>query len=397
MINRRSFIKQTLTGSTLLLSNGLLTACNELTPEVATAAPNKPSATSATAVVNIPTVINTPAAEPWLMPDESEPHKRTWMAFGPSKEIWGTKLLAGVQDSLAAIAQAIAKFEPVNMLVREEDLETAKKKCGPNVNLIVQPIDDLWMRDAGPVFVTNAKREKAAVNFNFNGWGKKQEYARDAKVAEFVAGKAGVQVLKTSLVLEGGGIEVDGHGTAIITESCVLNANRNPGVSKAQCETELKRLLGLRKIIWLPGIAGKDITDAHTDFYARFAQPGVVIAGYDPDPKSFDYAVTKHHLEILNAATDASGKKLEVVVLEGPGNIRPKYANKEFAAGYINFYVFNGGVLLPEFGDAKADEKARASLQKAYPGCAIIQLNIDPIAAGGGGIHCTTQQEPVSL
>ena len=122
-----------------------------------------------------------------------------------------------------------------------------------------------------------------------------------------------------------------------------------------------------------------------------------IIAGYDPDPKSFDYAVTKHHLEILNAVTDASGKKLEVVVLEGPSSIRPKYANKEFAAGYINFYVFNGGVLLPEFGDAKADEKARASLQKAYPGRAIIQLNIDPIAAGGGGIHCTTQQEPVSL
>jgi agmatine deiminase len=142
----------------------------------------------------------------------------------------------------------------------------------------------------------------------------------------------------------------------------------------------------------LPGIKGKDITDGHTDFYARFARPGVVVAGFDPDPQSFDHAVTKKHLEILKAATDADGRKLEVVVLEAPRTVRKK--DEDFAAGYINFYVCNGAVIAPEFGDARADANAKAKLKALFPGRVIEQLNIDGIAAGGGGIHCTTQQEP---
>ena len=232
------------------------------------------------------------------------------------------------------------------------------------------------------------------MNFNFNGWGEKQDFDEDAKVAPLVAKTAGVQLLETDLVLEGGGIEVDGHGTAIITESCVLNSNRNPGVSKAVCEAALKRLLGLQKIIWLPGIKGKDITDGHTDFYARFARPGVVVAGYDPDPQSFDHAVTKRHLDILKTATDAQGNKLEVAVMTAPSKVREQYANNDFAAGYINFYVCNGAVIAPEFGDAKADKAAHDTLQKLFPDRDIVQINIDGVAAGGGGIHCTTQQEP---
>lgn len=331
----------------------------------------------------------------WRMPDESEPHARTWMAFGASAAIWGKKLLPEVRRNLATIATTIARYEPVSMLVREEDYAIAEKLLGTsNVKLVVAPLDDLWMRDTGAVFVTNASGKKAAVNFNFNGWGEKQDFDQDAEVAPLVAKTAGVQLLETDLVLEGGGIEVDGHGTAIITESCVLNANRNPGVSKAACEAELKRLLGLQKIIWLPGIKGKDITDGHTDFYARFARPGVVVAGYDPDPQSFDHAVTKRHLDILKTATDAQGNKLEVAVMTAPSNVREQYASDDFAAGYINFYVCNGAVIAPEFGDLQADKAAYHTLQKLFPDRDIVQINIDGIAAGGGGIHCTTQQEP---
>ncbi|MEQ1606805.1 MAG: agmatine deiminase family protein [Pyrinomonadaceae bacterium] len=332
----------------------------------------------------------------WRMPDEAEPHKRTWMAFGASKEIWGGKLLPEVQRNLATIALTIAKFEPVSMLVREADFRSAKELVGSAVELIVCPLDDLWIRDTGPVFAINEKGDKAGVDFNFNGWGEKQDYDHDRKVAGFVATKAGCQRIQTKLVLEGGGIEVDGHGTAIITESCVLNANRNPGVGKSTCEAELKRLLGLEKVIWLPGIASKDITDGHTDFYARFAKPGVVVAGYDPDPKSYDHAVTNRHLEILKTATDAAGRKLEVVVLEAPASVREKYASDDFAAGYINFYVCNGAVVAPEFGDAKADRAAKEALKRVFPERDIIQINVDGIAAGGGGIHCTTQQEPAA-
>ena len=332
----------------------------------------------------------------WHMPDEGDPHKRTWMAFGASKQVWGNKLLAEVQRNLATIALTIAKYEPVSMLVRNEDLRIANKLMGSEIELIVCPLDDLWMRDTGPVFVVNGNGEKTGVDFNFNGWGGKQDYEQDAKVASVVAKKAGVQRLQTEVVLEGGGIEVDGHGTAIITESCVLNENRNPGLSKSACEAELKRLLGLEKIIWLPGIKGKDITDGHTDFYARFAKPGVVVAGYDPDPKSFDHAVTKRHLDILRAASDAKGRKLEVAVLEAPSTVREKFAGDDFAAGYINFYVCNGAVVAPEFGDPKSDSAAQQTLQRLFPERKVIQINIDGIAAGGGGIHCATQQEPLT-
>jgi agmatine deiminase len=251
------------------------------------------------------------------------------------------------------------------------------------------------MRDTGPIFVQNEQGVIACIDFRFNGWGRKQEFAQDAKVAGFVAEQAGFDVLSTKLVLEGGGIEVDGQGSAIITESCVLNPNRNPNVSKEECETELKQLLGLDKIIWLPGIVGQDITDGHTDFYARFARPGVVVAGYDPDPTSFDHEVTKKHLEILKSSTDAKGRLLEVVVIESPTSIRPDYETDDFAAGYINFYVCNGGIIMPEFGDPEADRAAKETMQELFPDRAIVQINIDGIAAGGGGIHCTTQQEPM--
>jgi len=329
-----------------------------------------------------------------FMPDEGEPHHRTWMAFGASKKIWGRKLLPEVQRNLANIALTIAKYEPVSMLIRPSDLGIAKRLVGSKVELIACPLDDLWMRDTGPVFVVTESGEKKAIDFNFNGWGEKQEFYNDAKVAGFVADFAGTRYTKSKLILEGGGIEVDGHGTAIITESCILNDNRNPDVSKVECEKELRHLLGLEKIIWLPGIKGKDITDGHTDFYARFTKPGIVVAAYDPDPESFDHAVTKRQLEILRTATDASGRSLEVVTLEAPSQIRDKYASDDFAAGYINFYVCNDAVIAPEFGDKKADADAKRKLGQLFPDREIILLNIDGIAAGGGGIHCTTQQEP---
>lgn len=329
----------------------------------------------------------------WRMPDEGEPHLRTWMAFGASEDIWGRRLNRRVQQNLGAIAQAIAQFEPVSMLVRPHEVELARQLTGTNVELVPVPLDDLWIRDSGPVFVHN-ESGRAAVDFNFNGWGDKQEHGSDAKVAAEVARRAGIPAVHTELVLEGGGIEVDGQGTAIITESCVLNNNRNRGHSKKDVESELQRLLGLRKIIWLPGIAGMDITDGHTDFYARFAGPGVVVAGLDDDPDSFDYDVTREHLEILRNATDAAGRTLRVEVLHAPSQGRDDFESEDFATGYINFYVCNGGVIAPQFGDPKADTEARVTLERLFPGRRLIQLDIDGIAAGGGGIHCATQQEP---
>ncbi|MFQ6325926.1 agmatine/peptidylarginine deiminase [Nocardia sp. CWNU-33] len=330
----------------------------------------------------------------WLMPEEGQPHKRTWMAFAAAERIWGAKLVPEVQRNLATIATTIARFEPVSMLVRPDEMAQAKSLIGDaNVELIATDLDDLWMRDTGPVFVQSGNT-KAGVDFNFNGWGNKQEHRRDAKVAQFVTGRAEVETRHTDLVLEGGALEVDGEGTAIITESCVLNKNRNPRWKKKDVEEELDYLLGIKKVIWLPGIAGEDITDGHTDFYARFAGPGVVVAGLDTDPDSFDYDVTRRHLDILHSATDVYDRPLQVAVLEGPSMVRAKFENDDFAAGYINFYVCNGAVIGPEFGDPDTDSAAKSTLERLFPGREVVQINIDGIAAGGGGIHCTTQQEP---
>ena len=336
----------------------------------------------------------------WRMPDEGEPHSRTWMAFATSSEIWGRRLLPRVQRDLALIAKTIAKHEPVSMLVRQSDLNTAQgllaalPATAHKVDLIVSPLDDLWIRDTGCSFVVkqNEPHKRAGVNFNFNGWGRKQIFDQDAKIAAFMAQKARVELLTASLVLEGGGIEVDGQGMALISESCVLNENRNPGVSRADFEAKLSALLGLRKIVWIPGIKGKDITDGHTDFYARFAGPGLVLAGFDSDPDSYDHAVTQANLEALGRATDLDGRPLEIVTLTAPLDTRD--ASENFAAGYIGFYLCNGAIICQEFGDQPADEAAKATLKDVFPGRVIEQLNVDGIAAGGGSVHCCTQQEP---
>lgn len=339
------------------------------------------------------------SARVWRMPDEGEPHERTWMAFGASAQIWGEDLVPVVQQNLADIANAIVAFEPVTILVRESEIEVAERLLDATVEIKVADLDDLWIRDTGPVFVLGdgdnvGGAAFGGVDFNFNGWGDKQEHAADALVAGAVTDAAEATAVRTELVLEGGGIEVDGHGTAIITRSCVLNDNRNPGWSQEDVEAELSRLLGIRTVIWLPGIAGRDITDGHTDFYARFVGPGQVVAALDDDPESYDYAVTREHLEILRAATDAEGNPLTVTTLTAPTLLRDTEAAEDFAAGYINFYVCNGAVITPQFGDVDADAAARDVLAALYPDREIVQVDIDGIAAGGGGIHCATQQQP---
>ncbi|NYI71172.1 agmatine deiminase [Naumannella cuiyingiana] len=328
----------------------------------------------------------------WTMPDEGEPHTRTWLALGATETIWGDDLIDEVWENLADLAGTIAEFEEVSVLVRPSDVAEARELLAPTVRIVEHEIDDLWVRDTGPVFVRGDGL--AGVDFNFNGWGGKQDHAADATVAAAVIAQAGATALGTELVLEGGALEVDGKGTAIITRSCVLNDNRNPGWSQQDVEAELARLLGIRKVIWLPGVAGRDITDGHTDFYARFVRPGVVVAALDEDPQSFDHEVTREHLALLNEATDADGGPLEVVTLTAPWAIREDFLTDDFAAGYVNYYVCNGAVIMPEFGDRRADTAAATKLRQLFPEREIVPVAIDGIAAGGGGIHCATQQQP---
>ncbi len=334
----------------------------------------------------------------WHMPDENAKQERIFLAFAASTSIW-EDWATPVNNTVALLAKTIAKYQPVTVLCRSNQLSLAKSKCGTtNIKFITMPLDDIWARDYGGCFVVDGMGGRGLVDFNFSGWGNKQVHASDTQVAGELSYETYATYISSQLTGEGGGIEVDGFGTAIMTESCWVNSNRNPGMTRAQIEAELKANLGLRKIIWLPGIKGKDITDAHVDFYARFASKGVVVANLDNDPKSYDYAVTRTHLEILKTATDADGNKLQIHTLPPPLTKRSNVYtqnNPDFAPGYINYLPINGAVIVPQFGDAAADKFAKDLLTKLYPGRVVVQVNIDPIAAGGGGIHCVTKNMPL--
>lgn len=334
----------------------------------------------------------------WL-PEESEPHERTWMSFVANDYIWSKRQIPEVKRNLALIATTVAKYEPVNMLAAPHDYDEAISLLGKldahkhPITLIEFETNDLWLRDTGPTFVKGSDGKKVGINFNFNGWGNKQEHDLDAQVADFISQHSKTMIERAELSLEGGCFEVDGAGTAIMTKSCIINKNRNPGMSQATIEAELKALLGLKKIIWLEGVKGKDITDGHTDFYARFTKPSEVVVSRDNDPDSFDYDVTRENIAVLKSSKDANGNPLKVIVVDTPNQINERFGTRDFAAGYIGYYVCNGAVIAQKFGDNKTDAQAKKVLENAFPNRVIEQISIDGIASGGGSIHCATQQE----
>ncbi|MGS2718453.1 agmatine deiminase family protein [Eionea flava] len=337
----------------------------------------------------------------FYMPDESDTHQQTWMAFVANDYIWSPHQSHEIKRNLALIANTIAKYEPVSVLVSPADYREAKllltqKKNEFPIELVIFEVNDFWLRDTGPTFVVDQKKELFAIDFNFNGWGNKQRHDKDANVARFITDYSKATPIVTQLVLEGGCIEVDGHGTAIVSKSCVLNDNRNPHLNREQIEQELLYLLGLKKIIWLNGVKGKDITDGHTDFYARFVKPRHIVVHRENDRKSYDYDVTRENIRILKKSTDAKGNKLHVTIIDAPDSINEQWSVSDFAAGYIGYYVCNGAVIAQKFGDKKADNNARLILERAFPDRVIEQLQVDGIASGGGSIHCTTQQQIMS-
>ena len=316
------------------------------------------------------------------------------------------------------------------------------------VELVVMPhgFNDYWTRDTAPVFVKDSSQSKrlTAVDFNFNGWGNAnsrnpeaprssnrsktaafyQPYANDQKIAAAIAARHQAPLVKSSLVLEGGALEWDGEGCAIATASSILHVNRNPQLfditlsgrqiasatlkptAKATVLAELQRLLGVRKLIWLTGTETfpaigvdeeTDITNGHVDFYAKFLAPGVVAYAYDATDSTGEKAITERHQRDLTGQTDAQGRTLQLVPLVPPrdyGMALSSSQSKNFAAGYINFYLCNGALILPKFGDTQADTAAVQALTPYLGQRQIVQVDITGIASGGGGLHCATSQVP---
>ncbi|MFE6868748.1 agmatine/peptidylarginine deiminase [Kitasatospora sp. NPDC057692] len=325
---------------------------------------------------------------------EWEKHERTFMAWPASENVWGNQL-AGVRKDIAAVARAIGEREPVVLLVRPGQEASARSACGKAVELLAVPVDDLWARDTLPVFVEEGGKVKG-VDFNFNGWGRKQQHGSDSRVARTVLEKYGLERIETPLIAEGGSFETDGQGTLLITESSIVNDNRNPGRTRDRIEAELKAALGLDKVIWLAGVKGEDITDAHVDCLARFAAPGVVLLdrAFPGTPADVWSRSADQARAVLAEATDATGKKLKVIEVAQPDPDKITGRGDAFVSSYMNFYVGNKGVYLPLFGDPRADDHAQDVFRELFPGREIVPVQIDTLASGGGGIHCSTHDQP---
>lgn len=324
---------------------------------------------------------------------EWENHALTVMSW-PTALIWGEDLRY-VRDDIANLARTIAEFEPVTLLVSPGQEQDAAYECGAGVEILTVPVDDLWARDTVPVFV-EGPNGLDGVDFNFNGWGGKQQHANDGGVAEAFLREFAIPRQLATLVAEGGSFETDGLGTLLITESSIVNDNRNPGLSRAEIESRLMQLLGMRKVVWFDGVYGEDITDAHVDSLARFVAPGVVLldAPGPGAPADVWSRSTEQARSVLSQATDAAGNAFEVIDLPQPDFSRIRGGGDDFLASYVNFYVANGAVFVPEFGDRRADDRAQGILQDHFADCEIVPMRIDTIASGGGGIHCATHDVP---
>lgn len=330
------------------------------------------------------------------MPMEDQPHERTSMQWPVNLNVYDEKGLADVQKAIALVANTIVKYEPVALMMAPEYMAEAAELLDENIEIWDIPTDDLWTRDSGPTFVKNASGELAIAHIQFNGWGNKQPHKNDGKIAAAVADRLKVDLIPTGLVGEQGGVEHDGAGTLLAHASCWVNPNRMKQ-SEAEIGDMLLKALGGTKMIWAPGVKGKDITDYHIDALARFVAPGKVLIqiGDEVDPED-PWSVSAHEtLANLEKSTDAKGEPLEIIRLPEPVNIRS--SNPEFVSSYVNYYVCNGAVIAAQFGDKAADAKAKAVLQQLYPGRVIEMLNIDAIGENGGGIHCATQQQPKGI
>ncbi|HEV2560581.1 MAG TPA: agmatine deiminase family protein [Rhizomicrobium sp.] len=336
-----------------------------------------------------------PARDLYAMPAEWAPHARTWMCWPSRVAAWGgPEGLLRAKQAYARVARAISSFESVTMAVRSADAPEARLACAGKTEIFEIALDDSWARDIGPTFLLGSDGSRAAVQWQFNAWGNKYfPYADDAAFAARVIAAAGVRRFEAPLVCEGGAIHVDGEGTLITTEQCLLNPNRNPHLTPQQIEERLALFTGARRIIWLGEGFADEETDGHVDNIACFAAPGRVIVGVPAVKSHPDYEPSIEAIRRLSEARDAQGRKLQIIEIIQPRHTRTDWRGRLLATSYVNFYLPNGGVVMPSFDDPH-DERARETIAECFPGRDILQIDALDIVEGGGGIHCITQQEP---
>lgn len=346
--------------------------------------------------------MTTPEKSGFFMPAEWEPHSAIWLSWPYDRDSFPHPDRA--QSSFAAFIKTIKASEQVELHILNDDVgrQVTDKLCSlgansDNLNFHLADYVDGWMRDCGPTFVVNRqKKQLAMVKWKFNAWGKAGDprYApllKDAELPYRMNKTMRLPMFEPDIILEGGSIEVNGQGTAMTTEQCLLNANRNPRMDKTQIETYLKDNLGVKKIIWLKnGIEGDD-TNGHIDDIARFVAPDTVVCAYEEDKNDFNYEILKENYEILQNSSDQDGRPLKVVKIPTPGKVYD--GDLRLAASYANFYIGNTVIAMPAFNE-RNDKKAAGIIQALFPERTVVGLDARDLICGGGTFHCMSQQQP---
>ena len=335
----------------------------------------------------------------YRMPAEYAPQERVWMAFPCDGYTLGES--AEDQDEArstwAAVAHAVAEFESVTMVVHPRERDIAESYLSDSIEIVEAPLNDAWMRDIGPTFVHAADGSVAAVDWVFNGWGAQSwaQWDLDAQIARIVAEAAGVPIVNSDMVNEGGGVQVDGEGTVFVTDTVQLDLGRNPGMTREDVEAELARTLGATHPIWLPQGLTRDSqrfgTRGHVDIVAAITAPGRLLLHTQRDEAHPDFEVCKRIRAAVEASHDAAGRTWEITEMPAPATLTDSEGFVDYS--YINHLIVNGGIIACGFGDAH-DNDAVAILSEQYPGREVVTVDARPLFARGGGIHCITQQQP---
>jgi agmatine deiminase len=359
------------------------------------------------------TLTSIPARDGFRMPAEFERHSGCWMLWPERPDNWraGAK---PAQAVFAAIAAAIARGEPVTVGVSAAQYQNARARLAPRVRVVEMSSNDAWMRDCGPTFLVDGKGRRRGVDWSFNAWGGLSgglyfPWDRDDEVAQKVLGIEGDDRYRTSFVLEGGAIHVDGQGTCLTTEECLLNPNRNPGLTREDIEDTLRRYLGVSTVIWLDRGVYKDETGGHIDELACFTAPAQVALTWTEDRNDPQYEISRDAWERLRRARDARGRTLTVHKIHQPGPLymtaeeaagidvragtHPRRAGDRLPASYINFYIANRYVVMPLY-DKRRDAAAVRAIRRLFPTRKVIGIETREVLLGGGNIHCITQQVP---
>ncbi|XP_068636583.1 agmatine deiminase isoform X2 [Aristolochia californica] len=359
------------------------------------------------------------------MPAEWELHSCCWMGWPERPDNWRDNAKHG-QQVFAKVASAISKYEPVTVCASASQWANARSQLPENIRVLEMSMNDSWFRDTGPTFVisdraansANKEHNIAGIDWNFNSWGGFEEgcyedWSLDILVARKILDVERIPRFPHYMILEGGSIHVDGEGTCITTEECLLNPNRNPNLTKEQIENELKMYLGVRKVIWLPrGLFGDDDTNGHIDNMCCFVTPGVVLLAWTDDELDPQHERSTEAFSVLANSTDANNRKIEIIKLHVPDPLymteeeadgiksegcdaKPRPAGTKLAASYINFNIANGGIIAPAFGDKRRDKEAYDVLSAAFANHEVVMIDgAREICLAGGNIHCITQQQP---